>query len=70
MSWFSVPYSKKAIEREEKSYKRKYGKVINRVSEVKEYDLLPTDDDLIDRIDVKDVDENIDEKYDYSDLED
>jgi hypothetical protein len=70
MSWFNPPYSKKAIAKEETTYKRKYGKAVNRVSERKEYDLLPTDDDQIDRIDSTDLDDNIDEKYDYSDLED
>ena len=70
MSWFSIPYSKRVIEREEKLYKRKYGKTIKRVSESNEYTLLPSDEDLIDSMDLLSIDENKDEKFDYSDLDD
>ena len=67
MSWFNIPYSKKILEREEKNIVRKYGKV-KRISEVKEIDLLPIDD--ADYEDGEGLDENKDEKIDYSDLED
>ena len=67
MSWFNIPYSKKAIEKEENKFVKRYGKV-KRISEIKEFDLLPTDDP--DYEDVKSLDDNKDEKFDYSDLED
>lgn len=74
MSWFDLPYSKKVLEREENQVKRRYGKVIKKVNELKEYESLPIAEhnntnilDIID--DSKDHDENIDEKFDYSDLE-
>ena len=67
MSWFEIPYSKKVIEREEKAFQRRYGKV-KRISEIKEIDLLPVDKE--DYEDGKGLDDNIDEKFDYSDLED
>lgn len=68
MSWFNIPYSKKAVEREEKTFQRKYGKV-KRISERKEFDLLPIAED-VDFEEGKGLDENIDEKFDYSDFED
>ena len=68
MSWFNIPYSKKVIDREEKTIIRKYGKV-KRLSEIKEIDLLPVADDP-DYEDIKNLDENKDEKFDYSDFED
>lgn len=68
MSWFNVPYSKKVVEREEKAFKRKYGKVV-RLNETKELDMLTVVDEA-DIEDILNVDENIDEKFDYSDLED
>jgi hypothetical protein len=48
-------------------YKRNYGKV-KRLSEIKEFDSLPVDD--ADYEEIKSLDENKDEKFDYSDLED
>ena len=70
MSWFNIPYSKKVIEKEEKAIKRRYGKVINRVNESKELDSISILDILDIHDDVKGLDDNIDEKIDYSDLED
>jgi hypothetical protein len=68
MSWFNVGYSEKHLKQMDDVYKRKYGKV-KRLSEIKEFDSLPVDDDS-DHDDVKTLDENKDEKFDYSDLED
>jgi hypothetical protein len=70
MSWFNIPYSKKVIDREEKIIVKKYGKTIKRINEIKEIDSLPVIDDMVDHEDVKSLDENKDEKFDYSDLED
>ena len=66
MSWYNLGYSKKVIEKEEKTFISKYGKV-KRLSEIKEIDLLPVDD--VDYEDGKGLDENKDEKFDYSDIE-
>lgn len=67
MSWFKTPYSKKIIEREENKIIRRYGKGIKRLSEIKEYDSLSSVIDDPDQDDDKGLDENKDEKFDYSD---
>jgi hypothetical protein len=67
MSWFNVGYSEKHLKQMDDVYKRKYGKV-KRLSEIKEFDSLPVDD--ADYEEIKSLDENKDEKFDYSDLED
>jgi hypothetical protein len=68
MSWFNTPYSKKTIDKEQKTFIRKYGKV-KRFSEIKDFDSLPIDDATADHED-ESTDDNKDEKFDYSDLED
>ena len=67
MSWFNVGYSEKHLKQMNDVYKRKYGKV-KRLSEINEFDLLPVDN--ADYEEIKSLDENKDEKFDYSDLED
>ena len=67
MSWFNPPYSKKAVQKEENTIIKKYGRV-KRYNEIREIDLLPVDD--ADYEDSNGLDENKDEKFDYSDLED
>jgi hypothetical protein len=65
MSWFPIPKDK--LEQEEKIIKRGYGKV-KRISERKDYDMLPSDDDEgIDMDEDKTRDTNLDQEVDYSD---
>jgi len=65
MSWFNVGYSEKHLKQMDQVYKKKYGKNIKKISERKEFDLLPVADqeDHNDSI----TDQNIDDVIDYSD---
>ncbi len=68
MSWFNIGYSEKHLKQMDEVYKRKYGKV-KLLSEIKDFDSLLIADDA-DYEEIKSLDENKDEKFDYSDLED
>lgn len=71
MSWFNLGVSKEELERQEEEFKRKYGIVT-----VKRDDddiMIPTihDHDHDEESEVTTIlDNNIDEKFDYSDFED
>jgi hypothetical protein len=70
LSWFNLGVSKEELEQMDREFERKYGKDIKRLSEIKEFESLPIDDDKADHEEVNTMDENKDEKFDYSDLED
>ena len=67
MSWFDFGVSQDELDKMDAEFERKYGKVKRR-SEIKEYDELPRDDP--DYEDGVGLDDDKDEKFDYSDLED
>lgn len=65
MSWFNLGVTKEELEQMDREYERKYGKV-KKISEVQEYDLLPTPDQGLDQNE-EITDTNIDQVVDYED---
>lgn len=65
MSWFNLGISKDELEKQEREFERKYGKV-KIVNERKEFDSLPTIDEEI-QLNEDISDTNIDQIVDYSD---
>lgn len=65
MSWFNLGVTKEELEQMDREYERKYGKV-KKISEVQEYDLLPTPDQGLDQNE-EISDTNIDQVVDYED---
>jgi len=65
LSWFNLGISKDELEKQEREFERKYGKV-KIVNERKEFDSLPTIDEEI-QLNEDISDTNIDQIVDYSD---